>query len=76
MSEEPTLLRLTKRGAGSELVDAADIVEERRGEQEIVSEARMKLRSLATQGRDADRVFEQPSRIAVMPVGAGRGERP
>ena len=76
MSEEPTLLRLTKRGAGSELVDAADVVEERRGEQEIVSEARVKLRSLATQGRDADRVLEQPSRVAVMPVGAGRGERP
>ena len=74
MPEEPTLLRLAKRGARSELVDAADVVEERRGEQEIVSEARMKLRSLATQGCDADRMFEQPSRIAVMPVCAGRGE--
>ena len=76
MSEEPTLLRLTERWAGSELVDAADVVQKRCAEQEIVSEARVKLRSLATQGRDADRVFEQPSRIPVMPVGSGRGERP
>lgn len=74
MSEEPTLFCLTKRGAGSELVDAADVVEQRRGEQEIVSEAGVKLRSLATESRDSDRVLEQPSRVAVMPIGAGCGE--
>ena len=48
MSEEPTLLRLTKRWAGSELVDAADVVQKRCGEQEIVSEARVKLRRSVT----------------------------
>ena len=76
VSEEPALLGLTKRRPGSELVSTAHVVEERRGEQEIVPEARMKLRSLATQGRDADRVLEQPSRVAVMAVGTNRGERP
>src|SRR6187551_1999796 len=76
VSEQATFLRLTKRGAASKLSDAADVVEERGGEQEIVSEARVKLRSLTTQGRDADRVLEQPSRVAVMPIGAGCWKRP
>ena len=76
VSEQATLLGLTERGAGSELADAADVVEERRGEQEVVAEARMELRGLATERRDADRVLEQPSRVAVVPVGAGGGERP
>ncbi len=51
-------------------------MQERRGEQEVVSEARVELRGLATERRDADRVLEQPSRVAVVPVGTGRGERP
>ncbi len=68
MSQEATLLRLAKCRADAELADAADVVEERRGEQEVVAKALMKLRGLATERRDADRVLEQPSRIAVMPV--------
>jgi hypothetical protein len=74
--QQATLLRLAKCGATPELSDAADVVEQRCGEQEIVSETGVKLRSLATESRDSDRVLEQPSRVAVMPVGAGRGERP
>ena len=68
MSEQATLLRLAKRGAYAELPDTADVVEERRGEQEVVAEPRMELRGLATERRDADRVLEQPSRVAVVPV--------
>jgi hypothetical protein len=70
MSEEATLLGLAKRGAYAELPDAADVVEERRGEQEVVAKAWMELRGLATERCDADRVLEQPSRVAVVPVRA------
>jgi uncharacterized protein (DUF1015 family) len=76
VTEQATFLRLTKRRAASELSDATHIVKERCGEQEVVAKPRVELRSLATEGRDTDRVLEQPSRIAVMPVGARGGERP
>ena len=36
----------------------------------------MQLRGLAAERRDADRVLEQPARVAVVPVGARSRERP
>ena len=76
MAEQASLLGRAERRAGSELARAADVVEERGGEQEVGAEARVELRSLAAERRDADRVLEQPAGVAVVAVGAGRGKRP
>ncbi len=75
MPEEAPFLGLAKRGTTSELANAADIVQERRAEQEIGPEPGMELRGLAAERRDADRVLEETTCVAVMPVGAGCGKR-
>ena len=48
-------------------------MQERGGEQQVVAQARVELRRLAAERRDADRVLEQPAGVAVVPVGAGGG---
>ena len=73
--EKPALVGLPERRSRTELADPADVMEERRGEHEVQSETRMELCGLATQRRDADRVLEEASRVAVVPVAAGRRER-
>ena len=75
VSEETALLRLPERRAAAELADAADVVEERGREQEVVAEAWMELSGLAAERRDADRVLEQASRVPVVPVGASGRKR-
>jgi hypothetical protein len=59
--QEPALFRLTESRAGTQLGGASYVVEERRREQEIAAEALMKLCRLATDGRDADCVLEEPT---------------
>ena len=75
VSEEPALVGLPERRAPTELADPADVVDKGRGEHEILSEPRMELRGLATQGRDADGVLEEAARVAVVPVDTGGRER-
>ncbi len=43
VTEQAALLRLPERGAALELADASDVVQERGGEQEIETEARVEL---------------------------------
>jgi len=74
VSEQAALLGLAEGRTTSELPDAPDVVEERRCEQQVVTEAGMELCGLAAQRRDADRVLEQAARVPVMPVRAGGGE--
>ncbi len=69
MAEETTLLGLSKRGPSSELARPADVVQERRGEQEIAAQARVKLRGLAAKRCDPDRMLEEPAGVSVVPVG-------
>ena len=71
VAEQATLLGLSKRGPSSELACAADVVQERAGEQEIAAQARVKLRGLAAKRCDPDRVLEEPAGVSVVPVGTG-----
>ena len=73
--EEPALVGLPERRPRTELTDPADVMEECRGEHEVLSETRMELCGFATEGRDPDHVFEEASRVAVVPLEAGRRER-
>ena len=50
-------------------------MQERRGEQEVVAQARVELGGLAAERRDADRVLEQPARVAVVAVRPGGRKR-
>ena len=68
MAEQAALVGLPERRAARELSSSADVVEERRGEEEIGAQTRMELRRLSTQRRDSHRVLEEASRIPVMPV--------
>jgi hypothetical protein len=71
VAEEPTLLRLSKRGPSSELASPADVVQKCTGEQEIAAQAWMKLRGLAAKRCYPDRVLEEPAGVSVVPVGTG-----
>ena len=73
--EQTTLLGLAERRPAPELDRSPDVVQERGGEQQVVAQARVELRRLAAQRRDADRVLEQPAGVAVVPVGAGGRQR-
>ena len=73
--EEPAFVALPERRPRTELADPADVVEECRGEHEVLSETRMELCGLATQGCYADRVLEEATRVAVVAVPTGRRER-
>src|SRR5918996_3228492 len=76
VSQQATLLGRPERGAAAELANTTEVVKQCRGEQEVGAQARMELRGLATQRRHADRVLEEATRVAVVPVGAGCRERP
>ena len=75
VSEESPLLRLPERRPAAELPDAAHVVQERRGEQEVVAQTRVELRRLAAQRRDPDRVLEEAARVAVVAVRCRGGKR-
>jgi hypothetical protein len=66
MAEETAFVGLTEGGAGGELSDSADVVQERRSEQEIRAKTRVQLRRLAAECRDPDRVLEQPAGVRVV----------
>ena len=69
VTEQPALVgRRVNAGPAAELEHAADVVDERRGEQQVGSQPRMQLRGLAAERRHADRVLEQPARVGVVVV--------
>ena len=76
VAEEPALLGRPERRATTELADAPDVVQERGGQQEVVTEPGMQLCGLAAERRDSDRVLEQAAGVAVVPVCPGRRKRP
>ena len=61
-----------KAGPRAELERAADVVHERRREQQVAAQPRMQLGGLAAERRDADRVLEQAAGVGVVAVGRGR----
>ena len=75
MSQQPALVRRPERRARAELADPAEVVQERCGEDDVVPQARMELRRLSAERRHADGVFEEATRIAVVPVRGGCGRR-
>jgi hypothetical protein len=72
--EQPSLLPLRKRRAGLELPDATHVVQQRRRQEKVGAQAWVELSGLAAERRHPDGVLEQPTRVAVVPVRAGRGQ--
>ena len=75
VTEQLPFVGLPEGRARAELANPADVVQERRGEQQVVAEARVELRRLAAERRDADRVLEQTAAVAVVAVRAGGRKR-
>ena len=69
---QASLLGDPKLGPIGELARLADVVEERRGHQQVRVQARMQLADLEHQRRHGDRVLDQPTNVGVM-AGAGAG---
>ena len=67
--EQPALVGRRERRPARELDRTPDIVDERRRQHELGAQARMELRRLAAERRDADRVLEQAAGVGVMVVG-------
>ena len=74
VAEQAALLGRFEDRPARQLDRPADVVEERRGEEQVGAQPGMELRHLAADRRDADRVLEEPARVAVMAVD-GRGQR-
>jgi uncharacterized protein (DUF1015 family) len=75
VAEQAPFLGRPERRSRPELANAADVVQECRAEDDVVAKPRVQLRGLVAEGGDADRVLEEASGIAVVPVRAGRGKR-
>ena len=72
MAEEAALVGRRERRPARELERAADVVDERGRDEQLAAQARMELRRLAAERRDADRVLEQPAGVGVVVVGRRR----
>src|SRR5436190_3618591 len=68
VAEQPPFGGRRERGAPGELERAADVVDERAGEQQVAAQARVELRGLAAERRDADGVLQQPAGVRVVVV--------
>src|SRR5204863_2977687 len=66
--EQAALVGLSERRAAPELHRPPDVVDERRGEEQVAPQTLMQLRRLAAERRDADGVLEQPAGVGVMSV--------
>src|ERR671922_2347597 len=73
VAEETAFFRLPEDGPTAELERPADVVQERRCEQQLGAEPRVELRRLAAERRHADGVLEKAARVRVV-VLEGRGE--
>jgi hypothetical protein len=74
MPEELPLRCRRERGSRRELSRPAGIVQQRRGEEQVRAQARMKLCELAGDRRNAHRVLEQTPCVSVMTVRCCRQE--
>ena len=74
VAEQAPLLGRQKQGAERELADPAQVVQDRRRDEEVASQPPMDARGLAGKRGDRDRVLEQSPCVAVMAV-RGRGQR-
>ena len=74
VAEEAPFVRLPERRTGAELAGPADVVQQRRRQQEVMAKPRMELCGLAAQRGHADGVLEEAARVAVVRVGAGSGK--
>jgi uncharacterized protein (DUF1015 family) len=72
--EQPALLGLAEGRPAFELACPADVVQQCSGNEEIRAQARVELRRLAAERRDADGVLEQAARVRV--VGLRSRQRP
>ena len=75
VSEQAPLVRLPERRARPELANPAHVVQERRGEDDVVAEPRVELGRLPAECGYSDRVLEEAARIPVMTVGGGGRQR-
>jgi len=69
MAEQAALFGLAEGRAALQLARATHVVEQRSRQQQIHAQARVELRRLAAERRDADRVLEQPARVRVVRLG-------
>ena len=75
MAEQPPLVGQADVGAVAELAGAAEVVHERRGQEQVRVQPRVQLADLVGQGRHRDGVLEQAAEIRVM-TGAGARSLP
>src|SRR5688500_18518049 len=68
VAEQAPLFGRAEGRSPRELDSATDVVEQRRGEQEVGAQPGMELGELAADRRDADRVLEEAAGVAVMPL--------
>ena len=73
VAEQASLVGRREDGRPAELARPADVVDEGRRDQQVGAQPGMDLRELAAEGRDADRVLEQPAGVGVVAVGRRRG---
>ena len=74
VAEKSSLVRRSEGRARTELASPPEVVQERRGKDEVVAEPWMELRGFAAERGDADRVLEQATRVSVVSVGGGGGK--
>ena len=66
VAEQPALRAALDRGAVGELARLADVVDDRRRDQEVRVEPRVAERELLRERRDGDRVLEQAAEVGVV----------
>ena len=72
MAEQPALVAEPDLGAERQLADAAEVVDERGGQQQVLVQALVQHARLDRERRDRDGVLEQPAEVGVV-LGAGGG---
>ena len=66
VAEQPPFLRGREDRRPPQLARAADVVDERGGEEQVGAEALMDLRELAAERRDSDGVLQQAAGVGVV----------
>ena len=74
VAEQPPLVGQPDLGAVGELAGAAEVVDDRGGQQQVGVQPRVQLAQLVRERRDRDRVLEQPAEVRV--VAGPRARRP
>src|SRR5581483_12258185 len=72
MAEQAPFRALPEAGPRLQLDRPPDVVQQRRGDEQVGAEPRMELAELAADRRDADRVLEEPAGVVVVAVRRSR----